>query len=818
MKRVACTSVLVVLLAVCGAGHPNSAIAADDSVKTDFSASLGLNEYYTDNVYYSHPLFTGSRLGDWVTVLLPTFNYSIRDNSNQVNLGASAEIGRFAKYTSENYEDFKLYANGRHRIDPLTLIVWGGSFGRNHESRSSPELGDIVGKFPTIYWQTSAYGAISHRFGDNSVRIGATFNRYDFQDVPSIAGPIINNDDRDRNMVTSGVRLTHDLGDNKHVYIESLFDGRFYDHTPDDNTFKRDSNGFRGIVGWQQKFGTSLDADIYGGIIYQHFADGRFSDVVAPDFGGSLKWRPAEGTVITARGGRSVEETTLFGSSSYLRTYASLTIQQLVRGDLSIYAGASLSDLNYQDSSRDDKLTSAWLGIRKYVTPRIYVGLEASYQERDSNIPADDYTESRIMARFGVQTDKAFEAGQLGDTAPGPVDFYVGARAGVSHLGTMLDGPRENGTGSLTADFGNFGVAGNIAAGVGVDVARWYMGLEADAGLASLRWDHSRLPGGRVFSVSRHEDYGLSMLVGRRLAGGTLLYARAGPRLANFETRYASSMNAARRNETELGFQFGVGVQAPVSDSMTVTMEYVHAVYGDYPMGVGMKNVPDRFANTESDVRLGIAYHFNGISRRDDPPVRSDFSGAYWGLQAGHGAIASHTTGDRQPEGTPPVISQLNADFGDTGFTVGGLAGYNLQWGNMVVGGEFDADAARQQWNHVRTPGGRTFSVEKLASLGGSLRAGYVLGGQVLLYGRFGVVGSLFDTRYATGMVSVADESWQAGWRAGFGMEVPLTQATAVRFDYTYTDYGKHKLPTSNGVETYRTRESLFRLGAIFRF
>ena len=386
MNRLASTTFMAVSLAVCGTGHPNSASAADEAIKGEFSASLGVNEYYTDNVYYSRPLFTGSRLGDFVTVLLPSFNYSIKDNSNQVNLGASAEISRFAKYTSENYEDFKLYGNGRHRIDPLTLIVWGGSFGRNHESRSSPELGD-TGKYPTIYWQTNAYSAISHRFDKNTVRIGATFNRYDFQDVPSIFGPIINNDDRDRNMVTSGVRLTHDLGDNKHVYVEGLYDGRQYLNSPDDNGFYRNSQGFRGIVGWQQKFGSSVDADLYAGVIYQNFVDKSFSNVVAPDFGGSLKWRPAEGTLITARSGRTLDETTFYGSSSYLRTYASLTIEQLVRDDLRIYAGASVADLDYQSSSRNDKLTSAWLGIRKYVTPRIFLGLEASYQERELEHP-----------------------------------------------------------------------------------------------------------------------------------------------------------------------------------------------------------------------------------------------------------------------------------------------------------------------------------------------------------------------------------------------------------------------------------------------
>jgi opacity protein-like surface antigen len=803
---------------------PSFVLAADveapgSSVDATWSASLTLNEYYTDNVFFSRPLFDEKREHDWVTVFLPALDYTLRFRDSSITLGGSGEIGRFARHSSEDYEDFRLFANGRHRFDPTSLGVWGATVLRDHEPRSSPEPSDQVGDTPTVYWQASSYAALSRSFGTSAIRLGATHDYLDFEDTPTSRGPgSVNNDDRGRHMVTTGARFSADFGPASRIYAEGSFDGRQYVRAVDDFGFDRNSFGARAILGWQREFGPTLDTGFYGGVILQRFDDDRFSDVLAPDYGGLLRWRPLPGTVVRAQAARSLEETTLPGVSSYLRTTASLNVSQLVRDDLRLYGGASAAMLDFQDAGREDQIVSAWLGVRRYVAPRVFIGAEAAYQERESNEPTNDYTENRIMVRAGVESGPAFdEAGLAAAPAFGIPSVYLGVRGGVSSLASMLDGPRQHGQdGSLTADFGDFGWGGNVFAGVGTELSRWYIGLEADGGIGPSDWDHSRLPGGRVFSVERRENYGVSGLLGRILAGNNLVYGRAGPRWAVFKTHYATPGQTLGDERTELGFEYGIGLRAPASQRLAVSVDYVHAAFDDFTFGTGQRG-PDRIANTESRAMLGLSYQLNpGAAATELPPMR-DYGGFYWGLQAGHGMLASLTTGDRQEEGDPPTPSVLNADFGDTGFTIGGFAGWNYQSGRFVLGGELDTEMAEQEWNHERQPGGRTFSLEKKFSAGAALRAGAVLGGGALLYGRLGVVGTLFEQDFSTSEGTLEREDWDAALRYGSGMEVPVNDGLALRFDYTHTDYGVLRLRTPSSVETHDTRESLFRLGAVLK-
>ena len=775
---------------------------ADPAWSGNFTASLTVNEYYTDNVFYARPLWDQPRRGDLVTVFLPALNYRLEREGHRINLGGSGEIGRYNTYDSENYEDFRLYSNGTHRLDPVTLAVWGLSIARDHEPRNSIEPSAQIGPVPPVYWRTSSYGAVSRRFDQNSVKLGYVFDRYDFVESGGA-----NYDYRDRNMATVGARWTHRQEATTSIFGDATVDIRDYD-----SANFRDSHGVRASIGWEKKYGDTVDLELYAGLIFQTFDNTGFDDVLAADYGGDLSWRPMPGTSVSMKARRTLEETTLAGTSSYLRTVVSLRVQQLIRSDFRVYGGASAAMLDFQGTSREDQLTNAWLGFRKYVSPNLFIGAEAAYEERESNLPLNDYTEARVMGRIGVDTDEAFSEDDLA-AAPGidNTDVYIGVRGGVTSLMTLLDGQRQEGQdGRLTADFGNFGLSGDVVGGIGIDIARWYVGIEGDASLSDARWDHSRLTGGRVFSVRRKDAYGGAVLAGRRLAGGALAYGRAGVRASTFDTRYASEGSSSDDTASRLGFEYGVGARVPVSDHFSIGMEYVHAVFNDYLMAPGGGD-PDAFANSQSTARIAAAWHFNPIPRTSGVEATHDFAGGYWGLQVGHGGLSSFTTGDRLDD------SVLNADFGDTGFTVGLLAGYNMQMGRFVLGGEIDAEFSRQEWNHEREPSGRTFSIEKVASGSASVRAGVVLNDAALAYARVGVTGSYFDIDFNNSGGTASSEDWWAGLRYGGGLEVPVNKDVALRFDYTFTDYGTLSLLTQPGLETYDTRESLFRLGAILK-
>jgi outer membrane immunogenic protein len=98
------------------------------------------------------------------------------------------------------------------------------------------------------------------------------------------------------------------------------------------------------------------------------------------------------------------------------------------------------------------------------------------------------------------------------------------------------------------------------------------------------------------------------------------------------------------------------------------------------------------------------------------------------------------------------------------------------------------------------------------------VRAGYVVGDAVLIYGRAGVVNSWFETDYAFEDVSVSRDDSEVGLRLGGGVEFALTDRIRMRVDYTRTSYDSYKVDYGAGVDSFDNAENLFRIGLSYAF
>jgi opacity protein-like surface antigen len=799
--------VAAVALGALAAHAQGAAPAVPSGISLDgFNADISFVEIYDDNIFSAR----GPKQSDFISVIAPSVGYSYDGSQLDMSVGANAEFGFYEQYTRQDYIDGRVFVDTRYRPSPDLLFVAGASHVWDHEERSSPD--DVDGLEPTQYMRTGVAAAVLKTIGKVSVKVGGTYDHLNFDDVPGAAGTI-NNDDRDRDLATVGTRFTYTVDDANQVYAEFTYDNRDYRSSVDDNGFDRDSDGLRLAAGIRHRVGRTLDAEAYGGWLYQSFEDGRFDEVSTVDLGGRLIWRPMPGTSIRAFVSRDIQETTIPGSSSYLQTGGGLSVTQAIRPDLLMDAGVTYYDSDYQDDGRTDHSWTASLGVRKYITPNVFVGAEYQYENRDSSDISQNYDGSQFMVRLGADTDAAFREDALDGLAA--IDFaglYVGVMGGVHNLATELGGERGNG-GTLQADFGDHGLAGDIFAGAGVNVANWYLGLEADANLSDADWVHSRFLGGdgRIFSVDRHEAYGLSAIVGRRFTGGSMFYGRAGATLADFTTFYNHSGTITDETHTELGFRFGIGATAPLTSNLAFRMEYDHTTYDDETINYGTG--ADTFANNESNVWVGLLYNLQAAPEADVTATMPDFGGFYAGLQIGHGAIATKASGPRD------AGSVLTADFADTGLSGGVFAGYGIQSGRVFLGAEGEVEFSDAKWEHERQPTGRTYAIGKRDSYGVSARLGYVVGNAALLYGRAGVVLSNFRTTFHRGMNTTVDDDYKPGLRLGFGMELPATERMTVRLDYTFTAYDDYTLATPSGVERYdNLEESLFRVGTAFRF
>ncbi len=791
---------------------PQAPVAA---VTPELTSGVSIGEQYDDNIYASRT----DKKSDWIFLVNPFANLKLRGEKGEVNIGGNAAIGRYATYRDENYNDYGAYANGRYNFSPMLSVSAGTAYDHEHESRSSPNA--RPGITPTIYNVTRAFGAALLKLDDNSVRVGGTFDHFDYDNVAQVGGGTINNDDRDRDVSTVGTRIDHAIGKTDKIFGMLSYDSRNYRLPIDDYGYQKDSNGVRFSGGLHHEIDPTLNAEVYVGGIYQRYSDSRFNTVFFPDFGGQVRWTGIPSTTVTAKLERTLQESDLQGVSGYLETAATFDVIHWIRPDLRISGAAAyyLDQFNGM-TTRVDQVQSYSLGIRKYFTPHFYLGADFTRTTRDSTDLDYSYIDSRAMIRAGLAQEPAYKTEDF-QKPEVPRDsqarFYVGFETGLTNVETKLQGSRGN-TGTLQADFGDEGWANGVFGGYALYIGDWYLALEADVSKGGSGWDHEHVPGERIFSVSRDWQYGLSGVIGRSFKGGTMIYGKAGVVAAQFETDYALRQKSTQDLRTEPGIRVGIGGLAPLTPELAVRLEHTYAAYKSYNIDCCIdppppRGTPDNFTNDETMTAVGLVYTFGGVPGAMQS-ANIDYRGFYAGGQVGHDALSMWTTGPRDAGTT------LTANYGDLGYTAGLFGGYGAQFGNLYLGGELEAELAKVHSDHEREGGGRTFASDKQWSYGASARVGYVANNTTLFYGRIGLVETRFQVDFTRGNNNLSTHYTKAGLRYGGGMEFPVSDNLIMRLDYTHTSYPEFSLttPPAGDVEQYRPKDDLFRIGVLGRF
>jgi len=177
-----------------------------------------------------------------------------------------------------------------------------------------------------------------------------------------------------------------------------------------------------------------------------------------------------------------------------------------------------------------------------------------------------------------------------------------------------------------------------------------------------------------------------------------------------------------------------------------------------------------------------------------DSVMPYDWSGFYLGVQGGY--LSTNME----------LVGTGNRDF--NGGTIGAHAGYNWQYGSMVLGLEADINYA---WNSISANFGAPITVG--TDWQGALRGrlGYAMD-RTLIYGAAGLA---LTRGYGTSLGTTMTEGF-AGWTLGAGLEHAFADRWSGRIEYRYAGYygGDFGL----GIGNFRIREHAVRLGASYRF
>jgi outer membrane immunogenic protein len=202
-----------------------------------------------------------------------------------------------------------------------------------------------------------------------------------------------------------------------------------------------------------------------------------------------------------------------------------------------------------------------------------------------------------------------------------------------------------------------------------------------------------------------------------------------------------------------------------------------------------------------------------------EPPAFYNWTGFYVGINGGFGTGNSNwSDGPVGTTGTFPI----------SGYLIGGTIGANYQIGQYVFGIEGDGDWTNLRGNSgltcgaisavVPPPDGCQTQSEWLATLRG--RVGYAFD-RILLYGTAGAAFGNIQT--GLNPPSTFDNSTEAGWTVGAGIEFAFAQNWTAKVEYLFVDLPNGACTTVGNCagaagSIVSFNESVIRAGVNFKF
>lgn len=203
-----------------------------------------------------------------------------------------------------------------------------------------------------------------------------------------------------------------------------------------------------------------------------------------------------------------------------------------------------------------------------------------------------------------------------------------------------------------------------------------------------------------------------------------------------------------------------------------------------------------------------------------EAPAGYIWTGAYLGAQAGYG------WGDADYH-YDPVSSRIGLDF--DGFVGGITAGYNRQYGEVVIGGEIDISYA--DFEDFVHPTGHGFANDAPClrqgcsleiSWFGTARAklGYAMD-TIMPFVTGGFSFAAVEGRFDPGACLCKIDDAAFGWAIGGGLEWAFEERWSVKAEYLYVDLGEPDIDgtadISDDVSTSPFDFSVVRLGVNYR-
>lgn len=306
-------------------------------------------------------------------------------------------------FVKESTTEYQAGGSGYYDIGGIRL-TGGGDYGRYTEARTSPTAPPTAAK-PVQYKLGQANIGLAYSLDRIRLSGSVDFQDYDFKDRLDSAGAEVDQDFRDRQIMTYTAKAEYAVTPSTSIYLVSAFDDRKYDRMPPAVALNRDSRGRDIAIGASFDLAALARGEVQLGYAEQDYASSTLQDVKGLTGRATVEWFPTELTTVTLTGSRNVRDAVVPGAGGYLSGNFGLQVDQELLSNLIVTARAGYGLDQYKGIDREDKRTSGYLGANYLFNRNLGFTLAYDYLKQDSNGAAQgqSFEDNRVSLSSSVQ-------------------------------------------------------------------------------------------------------------------------------------------------------------------------------------------------------------------------------------------------------------------------------------------------------------------------------------------------------------------------------------------------------------------------------
>ncbi len=359
--------------------------------------SLAAGAGYSDNVFNTH---TGT-VADTFFTADPQLRLRSNWAQHALNVTAEAKSYWYDQQSSENRTDWNVSVDGRIDISRGSDISGEVHYKDFHEQRGTDLVGGLGAGDPAEPTSLSVFGgslALNHTFNRLLVSTGASVDDISYRNTPVVGGgPAIDNHDRDRAVAEVFAKATYEVTPDTGLFVRGAWNDHNFKTAVDDFGFNHDSTGWKIDSGVHFSMTHLLIGELFAGYQAQNYASAAFKSTNGLSFGADLKWFPTMLTTVSFEGARTIEDTSITGSSGYVSTRGQVSLDHELLRNIILSGKIGYETADYQDISRQDDIVSAQVDGVYLINNNFHFDAGWRYVDRNSADAAFTYTTNNFF-------------------------------------------------------------------------------------------------------------------------------------------------------------------------------------------------------------------------------------------------------------------------------------------------------------------------------------------------------------------------------------------------------------------------------------